>query len=70
MSVVMVGGGVIWRTPLDPTNALLTGLHYGLPFFLAERVLPESLPSPLHLPWPVKAAAVRGARPLPVANGG
>jgi len=64
LSVVIVSGGMAWRTPLDPVDAILTGLDFNLPFFMTDATLPERLPKALHLPWPVRTAALRGARPL------
>lgn len=64
LSVVMTGGGVRWRTLLPPVDAILIGLHYRLPFFMTEPAVQEPLPTPLNLPWPARAAAIRGARPL------
>ena len=48
-SLVMVCGGLVWRTLVDPVDALLMGFHLRLPFFICEpsaATAPESEQSP------------------------
>ncbi len=43
-SVVFISGGLIWRLPVDPVDALLIGFRLDLPFFMEEPSRPEQLP--------------------------
>ena len=55
-SLVFVSGGLIWRTPTDPTDALLIGLRFGLPFFMPEPSRPVRLPLLLKAPYAIPGA--------------
>ena len=35
-SLVFVSDGPQWQTPVEPVDAILTGFHLNLPFFMAE----------------------------------
>ena len=55
-SLVFVSGSLIWRTPTDPTDALLIGLRFGLPFFMPEPSGPIRLPLLLKAPYAIPGA--------------
>lgn len=55
-SLVFVSGGLVWRTPTDPTDALLIGLRFGLPFFMAEPSGAIRLPLLLKAPYAIPGA--------------
>lgn len=55
-SLVFVSGGLIWRTPVAPTDALLIGLRCGLPFLMAEPSRAVRLPFLLKAPHAVPGA--------------
>ena len=55
-SLVFVSGGLIWRTPIDPADALLIGLRFGLPFLMAEPARPVRLPLLLKAPYAIPGA--------------
>lgn len=57
-SLVFVSGGLIWRTPTDPIDALLLGLRFGLPFLLAEPSEPARLPFLLKAPYAISGARI------------
>ena len=43
-ALVLVGEGSVWRTLVDAVDAMLTGLHFGLPFFMGEPSTPARKP--------------------------
>ena len=51
-----VSGGLIWRTPTDPTDALLIALRFGLPFLMAEPSRLVRLPFLLRAPYAIPGA--------------
>lgn len=55
-SLVFVSGGLIWRTPMDPADALLIGLRFGLPFLMPEPSRPVRLPHLLKAPFVIPGA--------------
>ena len=62
-SLVFVSGGLIWRTPADPADALLIGLRFGLPFLMAEPSRPVRLPFLLRGPHAVSGARTTWCEP-------
>ena len=67
-SLVFVSGGPIWRTPVDPIDALLTGFHFSLPFFLAQPAMPERLPTLINAPRATTTAQFAWPQGLGLAN--
>ena len=57
-SIVFVSGGLIWRTPMDPVDALLTGLRFSLPFFMAEPLRHVRLPHLVKAPFVIPGARI------------
>ncbi len=55
-SLVFVSGSLVWRTPTDPTDALLIGLRFSLPFFMPEPSGPVRLPLLLKAPYAIPGA--------------
>lgn len=55
-SLVFVSGGPIWRTSVDPIDALLTGFHFRLPFFMTQPSTADLLPVLINAPREISVA--------------
>ena len=55
-SLVFVSDGLTWRTPIEPTDALLIGLRFGLPFLMVEPSWFQRLPLLLKAPYAMPGA--------------